>query len=203
MALLKLPSDYPIFGKTLDQLPTPLAYLSHRLHKQEELVMLHMDKFSSIVTHPVGENNSLHALCFDTSPYYDDEGLCAGTMLLVRPVDIFDPYHLLKGEVPKSLVYRPPSRLFTNAEWEAIFLMSLKYSRKMMSRELGLSLKAIEHRISKCLQKTGTGSGEELMDYCRNKGWDMYVPPRFLKPRFRLFKTTRSTYTVDSPIYRQ
>lgn len=203
LRLLKLPLDYPILGKTLDQLPTSLAYLSKRIHRQEELVMQHEDKFSSIVTHPVGESNSIHAMCFDSRPYYDDDGLCAGTMLQVRPVDIFGPDNLLDGDVPKSLIYKTPSEFFTNAEWEVIFLVSLKYSRKMMSRILGTSLKAVEHRISRSLQKTDTATGEELLSYCRNKGWDMYVPPRFLKPRFRLFRAASDMYPVDSSIRRQ
>lgn len=203
LRLLKLPLDYPILGKTLDQLPTSLAYLSKRIHRQEELVMQHEDKFSSIVTHPVGESNSIHAMCFDSRPYYDDDGLCAGTMLQVRPVDIFGPDNLLDGDVPKSLIYKTPSEFFTNAEWEVIFLVSLKYSRKMMSRILGTSLKAVEHRISRSLQKTDTATGEELLNYCRNKGWDMYVPPRFLKPRFRLFRAASDMYPVDSSIRRQ
>ena len=203
LRLLKLPSDYPILGKTLDQLPTSLAYLSKRIHRQEELVMQHEDKFSSIVTHPIGESNSIHALCFDSRPYYDDDGLCAGTMLQIRPVDIFGPDNLLDGDVPKSLIYKTPSLFFTNAEWEIIFLISLKYSRKMMSRILGTSLKAVEHRISRSLQKTGTTTAEELLLYCRKKGWDMYVPPRFLKPRFRLFRAASDMYPVDSSIRRQ
>lgn len=203
LRLLKLPSDYPILGKTLDQLPTSLAYLSKRIHRQEELVMQYEDKFSSIVTHPIGESNSIHAMYFDSRPYYDDDGFCAGTMLQVRPVDIFGPDNLLEGGVPKSLIYRIPSQFFTNAEWEIIFLISLKYSRKMMSRILGTSLKAVEHRISRSLQKTGTTTGEELLIYCRNKGWDMYVPPRFLKPRFRLFRAAPDMYPVDSSIRRQ
>lgn len=74
LRLLKLPYDYPIVGKTLDQLPTSLAYLSQRIHNQEELVMEHEDQFSSIVTHPIGESNSIHALYFESRPYYDDEG---------------------------------------------------------------------------------------------------------------------------------
>ncbi|WP_275891598.1 helix-turn-helix transcriptional regulator [Leclercia adecarboxylata] len=203
LRLLSLPHDYPILGKTLDQLPTSLAYLSNRIHKQEELVMQHEEKFSSIVTHPVGDNNSLHALCFDSRPYYDDDGICAGTMLQVRPVDIFSPDSLLEGDVPKSLVYQVPSRIFTNAEWEAVFLISLKYSRKAMSRELGTSLKAVEHRISRCLEKTGTTTGDELLEFCRRYNWDMYVPPRFLKPRFRLFKASTAMYSVDSSFRKQ
>lgn len=203
LRLLKLPSDYPIVGKTLDQLPTSLAYLSNRIHRQEELVMLHEDKFSSIVTHPIGDCNSIHALCFESRPYYDDEGICAGTMLQVRPVDIFGPDNLFEGEVPKSLIYSVPSRIFTNAEWEAVFLISLKYSRKMMSRVLGTSIKAVEHRISRCLQKTGTTTGDELLEYCRKYNWDMYVPPRFLKPRFRLFRSAPDMYSVDSSSRKQ
>ena len=203
LRLLKLPPDYPIVGKTLDELPTSLAYLSQRLHKQEQLVMLHEDKFSSIVTHPIGDTNSIHALCFDTRPYYDDDGICAGTMLQVRPVDIFGPNNLLEGDVPKSLVYKVPSRIFTNAEWETVFLISLKYNRKTMSRVLGTSLKAVEHRISRCLQKTGTTTGSELLDYCRKNNWDMYVPPRFLKPRFRLFRAATDMYPVDSSLFKQ
>lgn len=203
LRLLKLPPDYPIVGKTLDQLPTSLAYLSKRIHRQEELVMQYEDKFSSIVTHPIGESNSIHALCFDSRPYYDDDGICAGTMMQVRPVDIFGPDKLLEGDVPKSLIYVVPSQIFTNAEWEAVFLISLRYSRKMMSRILGTSIKAVEHRISRCLQKTCTNSGDELLEYCRKYNWDMYVPPRFLKPRFRLFRSAPDMYSVDSSFSKQ
>lgn len=203
LKLLKLPDNYPILGKTLDELPTSLAYLSRNIHRQEELVMRHREKFSSIITHPVGDNNSLHALCFDTTPYYNDHGECSGTMLLVRPLDMFCPSYLLEDDVPKPLMYQSPSQFFTNAEWEVIFLISMKYSRKTMSKILNLSLKAIEHRISNCLQKTGTCCGEDLLRYCRQKNWDTYVPPRFLKPRFRLFKSVSPMHSVDSLVYSQ
>lgn len=185
---LKLPVDYPIIGKTLNELPTSLAYLSHNLHCQEDLVMRHKEKVSSIVTHPVGDSNALQALCFDSCPYYDDHGSCSGTMLHVRHMDMFSPSYLLEDDVPKPLMYQCPSMFFTNAEWEVIFLIAMKYSRKVMSRMLNLSLKAIEHRISSCLQKTGASCGEDLIRYCRDKGWDTYIPPRFMKPKFRLLK---------------
>ncbi|QQK74108.1 helix-turn-helix transcriptional regulator [Pectobacterium carotovorum] len=203
MALLKLPADYPISGKTLAQLPSPSTYLSTGLHKQEDLVMSNRARFSSIVTQAFGFSDSMHALCFDSSPLYDDEGNCAGTMLLVRSLDFFCPSSLLEGEVPKPMNCNRPSNFFTNAEWEVIFLISMKYRRKQMAKILNLSLKAVEHRISNCLQKTGSSCGEDLMQYCRKKQWDTYVPPRFLKPRFRLFKSLSSAPLVDSPRYRQ
>ncbi len=197
MKLLNLPLDYPIVGRKLDELPTSLAYLARRIHKQERLVMQHRDKISSIVTHPVGKGLSLQTMCFDTIPYYDDHGLCIGTMLQVRPVDIFCPSYVLDGLVPKQLLHDKPSEFFTNAEWEIIFLISMRLSGKDMSRTLGLSLKAVEHRISSCLQKTGASSSKELLRYCQQKSWDLYAPPRFLKPRFRMFRCRQATLLVD------
>lgn len=48
-----------------------------------------------------------------------------------------------------------------------------------MSRILGTSLKAVEHRISRCLQKTGTASGAELIEVCKKNNWDAYIPLDF------------------------
>lgn len=201
MKLINLPYDYPILGRKLDELPTSLAYLARRIHKQEKLVMQHRDKISSIVTHPVGKGSSLQTMCFDSSPFYDDEGACVGTMLQVSPVTIFCPSYILEGEVPKPLLHSKPSNFFTNAEWEIIFLLSMRLSGKDMSRTLGLSLKAVEHRISSSLQKTGTTSSKELIQFCQDKKWDLYAPPRFLKPRFRMFKYNQPILSVDVVTY--
>lgn len=198
MNLLNLPLDYPIIGKKLDELPTSLA---NRIHTQEQLVMRKKDKVSSIVTHAIGSSSSLYTMYFDTVPYYDDHGVCIGTMLQVRPIDIFCPSYVLEGAVPKPLLHDKPSDFFTTAEWEIIFLISMRLSGKDMSRTLGLSLKAVEHRISNCLQKTGTSCRQELIRYCQDKSWDLYVPPRFLKPRFKMFGCKQSAIKVDSTSY--
>ena len=201
MKLINLPVDYPIVGRKLDELPTSLAYLARRIHEQEQLVMQHRDKISSIVTHPIGKSSSLKTMCFEASPFYDDAGTCVGTMLQVSPLNIFCPSYLLEGAVPKPLRHDKPSDFFTNAEWEVIFLISMRFSGKDMSRTLGLTPKAIEHRISSCLQKTGASSSKDLLRFCQEKRWDLYAPPRFLKPRFRMFRYNHPVNPVDVVTY--
>ncbi|WP_404821415.1 helix-turn-helix transcriptional regulator [Kluyvera cryocrescens] len=201
MKLINLPVDYPIVGRKLDELPTSLAYLARRIHEQEQLVMQQRDKISSIVTHPIGKNASLQTMCFDSSPFYDDDGACVGTMLQISPVNVFCPSYVLEGTVPKPLLHDKPSDFFTNAEWEVIFLITMRLSCKDMSRTLGLSLKAVEHRISSCLQKTGTTCSKELLRFCQEKRWDLYAPPRFLKPRFRMFRYNHPFNPADVVTY--
>lgn len=88
----------------------------------------------------------------------------------------------LSQHTRKPLIFTRPSTIFTDREWEVIFLLLCGVKRDFMSEILNIGGFTLRNRIVRCCEKAGIINNETVLtEYCYNNGWDNYVPPFFLK----------------------
>lgn len=76
-----------------------------------------------------------------------------------------------------------PTSLFSDVEWRTIFLLSCNKTQKEIASIENVSLKAIEKRISRCLEKTDCLNTRQLKKFIQCNGWDSYIPSCILENR--------------------
>ncbi|BAN99957.1 hypothetical protein E05_51910 (plasmid) [Plautia stali symbiont] len=180
--LLGLPDDYQIIGKSPAQLPLSTVYpkgitsLEAQAMQQQRIII-------AVVIHPFSGSTNLQALTLECAPYYDDQGSAAGKFVEFKPLVKFGAEFFFDTPSLQTFTFSCPSTFFTQPQWEVIFLLSINKIIKTMAYNFGITLKGIEQRISTCLQKSGTSSTDELLNFCKSRGWDTYVPPTFMRPK--------------------
>ncbi|HDL8498722.1 TPA: helix-turn-helix transcriptional regulator, partial [Yersinia enterocolitica] len=88
---------------------------------------------------------------------------------------------LNKIKVPTSLVFTPPSDLFTKREWEVLFYTLHSFSSKDIARKLHLSPRSISNIIQNIYRKAGVSSKRQIVDYCYENKISNYVPQSFFE----------------------
>ncbi|NHB87124.1 helix-turn-helix transcriptional regulator [Photorhabdus tasmaniensis] len=185
--LLNLPHNYNIEGKYDRELPAPTAefeadFQSHD-RKAEELEQ----KVYSLETHPFGKGQILCSYLFELYPFYNDSGSCIGTLFHAGKVKDFSLTHLFYGKLPESVMFQAPSEIFTQHEWDIIFLFLQKYSSQQIEQILNISYRTLEIHISNIYRKIGVNSDRQLEEYCRLNDFHLYVPERFLQQESIMF----------------
>ncbi len=83
-------------------------------------------------------------------------------------------------------MFQPPTQLFTQREWDVIFLSLHKNTSKQIGRILNISYRTVENYTAQIYKKAGVSSAQQLEEYCRINNFDLYVSERFLQPESRI-----------------
>ncbi|WP_145529245.1 helix-turn-helix transcriptional regulator, partial [Yersinia alsatica] len=112
-------------------------------------------------------------------PLIDEEGISQGAIFHVRPVEDIILIHLNKIKVPTSLIFTPPSDLFTKREWEVLFYILHAFSSGEIAEKLHLSSRTINNVIQSIYRKSGVTSKKQVIEYCYENKTHNYVPQSF------------------------
>ncbi|RAX00748.1 MULTISPECIES: helix-turn-helix transcriptional regulator [unclassified Photorhabdus] len=154
---------------------------------QDKIVMEEEERICSLETHLFGKEQILSSYFCEKYPLYHEDGSCMGTIFHGWQVQDFSFTRLFHGKLPASILFQPPTDLFTKREWDVIFLMLHKYTSKQIGRMLNISYRTVETHISRIYKRMGLHSSRQLEEYCRTNDYDLYVPERFVHPESRMF----------------
>ncbi|WP_340616832.1 helix-turn-helix transcriptional regulator [Xenorhabdus entomophaga] len=154
------------------------------LHDQK--VMQEEKSYTSLETHVWGETKALSSYFCEKSPIYHENGECIGIIYHLWKAQDYSLTRLYHGKLPASIMFQPPTELFTQREWDIIFLSLHKYTSKQMGRILNISYRTVENYTAQIYKKVGVNSAQQLEEYCRFNNFDLYVPERFLFPESRI-----------------
>ncbi|MBS9434159.1 helix-turn-helix transcriptional regulator [Photorhabdus hainanensis] len=141
----------------------------------------------SLETHMYGKDKFLSSYFQEKYPFYNDDGECIGVMFHAWKAQDFSFTRLFHGKLPASILFSPPTDIFTQREWDVIFLLLQKYTSKQMGKMLNISYRTVETHLSRIYKRIGVHSSRQLEDYCRTNDYDLYVPERFVHPESRIF----------------
>ncbi|MBS9437627.1 helix-turn-helix transcriptional regulator [Photorhabdus noenieputensis] len=153
----------------------------------DKMVMEKEERMRSLITHVHGKEQILSSYFFEKYPFYHEDGSCIGTIYHGWQVQDFSFTRLFRGKLPANIMFQPPTALFTQREWDIIFLMLQKYNNKQIGRMLNISYRTVENHISRIYKRTGVHSSHQLEEYCRTNDYDLYVPERFVHPETKMF----------------
>ncbi|EYU17151.1 helix-turn-helix transcriptional regulator [Photorhabdus aegyptia] len=180
-------SSFDYEGVYDDELPWGGAEFAKEYIVHDQKVMEKEERICLLLTHRFGKEQLLSSYFFEKYPLYHEDGSCIGTIFHGWQAQDFSFTRLFHGKLPASILFQPPTDLFTQREWDVIFLMLQKYTSKQIGRMLNLSYRTVETHISRIYKRIGVHSSRQLEDYCRTNDYDLYVPERFVHPESRMF----------------
>ncbi|MEI2602794.1 PAS domain-containing protein [Erwinia aphidicola] len=179
--LLGLPAGYDVSGRLDGELPASTARFQEQFQAHDRKVEAMQDRVTSIEIHPFEKHDWLQPWYFDKYPLFDDVGLCCGTIFHGRPVDALVLTSLESIQIPTSLVFTPPSELFTTSEWDLIFYVIHGFTGKEISNKLCLSKRTIENRMRVIHSKANVNNKRAFLDYCFQHNFNSYIPQNFFQ----------------------
>lgn len=168
-------------GLNIKDVPAPVAEFSEIFDRQERLIEQSGKPVRAITTHIQGRERIMQPAYNVQEPLYDAENRCIGTVISVRHVNIVTPTSLLTGKISQHAVFERPSEVFTEKEWEVLYLLICGLRLTEISSVLSVSVDAVNGRLRSCYRKTGLNSAAALIRYCRDLQIDNYIPAFFLK----------------------
>ncbi|WP_032912319.1 helix-turn-helix transcriptional regulator, partial [Yersinia frederiksenii] len=114
-------------------------------------------------------------------PLIDENGISQGVIFHVRPVEDIILTHLNKIKIPTSLIFSPPSDLFTKREWEVLFYILHAFSSGEIAKKLHLSSRTINNVIQSIYKKSDVTNKQQVIEYCYEKKIHNYVPQSFFE----------------------
>ncbi|MBS9426981.1 PAS and helix-turn-helix domain-containing protein [Photorhabdus akhurstii] len=186
-SLHNVPSSFNYEGLFDDEIPWNGAEFAKEHVTQDKIVMEEKERICSLETHLFGKEQILSSYFCEKYPLYHEDGSCIGTIFHGWQAQDFSFTRLFHGKLPASILFQPPTDLFTQREWNVIFLLLQKYTSKQIGRMLNISYRTVETHISRIYKRIGAHSSRQLEEYCRTNDYDLYVPERFVHPESRMF----------------
>ena len=178
---LGLPDQYDLEGRLDGEMPTPAAEFQDEFQRQDRQVELLQDGITMVGIHLVDGKSYLTPFFYDKYPLIDENGISQGVICHVRPVHYLMLTHLNKIKIPTSLMFTPPSELFTKREWEVLFYILHSYSSKDIARKLHLSPRTVSNIIQNIYRIVGVSNRQQIVDYCYENKINNYVPQSFFE----------------------
>ncbi|EOI6457063.1 helix-turn-helix transcriptional regulator [Yersinia enterocolitica] len=179
--LLGLSEKYNLEGRLDSELPSPTAAFQMEFQAHDRKVELSQERITSVEIHEWDGLSYLKPNFCDKYPLIDENGVSQGIIFHVRPVEDIILSRLTKITIPTSLIFTPPSDLFTKREWEVLFYTLHSFSSKDIARKLHLSPRSISNIIQNIYRKAGVSSKRQIVDYCYENKISNYVPQSFFE----------------------
>ncbi len=179
--LLGLSDKYNLEGRLDSELPSPTAAFQMEFQAHDRKVELSQERITSLEIHEWDGLSYLKPNFCDKYPLIDDNGVSQGIIFHVRPVTDIILTRLNKIDIPTSLLFTPPSELFTKREWEVLFYVLHSFSSKEIAKKLHLSPRSVCNIIQSIYSKAGVTSKKQVIDYCYEKKINNYVPQSFFE----------------------
>lgn len=179
--LLGISEKFNYEGRVDEEIPCSLSQFGNAFRQHDRKTEGSGDKVTSLEVHPFENQDYLQPWFFDKFPLYDATGECRGTVWHGRPVENIVLTRLKKIKIPTSLVFTPPSTLFSDREWEILFYLLQTYTIKEIASCLGLSQHTVGNYVQNMYEKIGVNNKRGLFDFCHDNSITNYIPQSFFK----------------------
>ncbi|CNI45254.1 helix-turn-helix transcriptional regulator [Yersinia pekkanenii] len=179
--LLALPHKYSLEGRFDGEVPSPTAEFQDAWQEHDRKVELLQDRVTNIEIHAWNGCSYFQPYFSEKYPLIDENGVSQGVIFHGRPVTEIILTHLNKIKVPTSLIFTPPSVLFTKREWEVLFYILHAFSSKDIANKLHLSARTVCNITQRIYGKVGVTSKKQVIEYCYEKKINNYVPQSFFE----------------------
>ena len=188
---ITLPTGYDIEGRFDGELPSPVHEFEVQFQAHDRMVEKARERISSIGIQKYDGLDYLQPWYTEKVPLMNESGDVLGVICHGRPVEAMFITRLAKIKMPTSLVFNPPTGLFTDREWEIIFYTCQLFTPKMIERAIGVSNRTIEDMLGRIYKKADVGNKRGLIDYCIENGFNNFIPQS-------IFKTCESIIPFES-----
>jgi DNA-binding CsgD family transcriptional regulator len=179
--LYNLPNEYFLEGLLDGEIPTPIAEFQDEFQRQDRAVELLQDRITTLEIHEYFGLSYLTPYFVDKYPLIDENGVSQGVICHDRPVQNIMLTRLNKIKTPTSLVFTPPSALFTKREWEVLFYILHNFSSNEIAKNIHLSPRSVCNITQSIYRKAGVTGKQQIIEYCYENKINNYVPQSFFE----------------------
>ncbi|WGM03735.1 helix-turn-helix transcriptional regulator [Arsenophonus nasoniae] len=86
----------------------------------------------------------------------------------------------IEGELSYPVMLSQPNDMFTDREWDVLFLSLQRLSCKEIAKWLDIAVKTAEVHLSNIYNKADIHHAKQLRQFCREKRINHYIPPQLL-----------------------
>nr|WP_314263419.1 LuxR C-terminal-related transcriptional regulator [uncultured Moellerella sp.] len=184
--LQALGSTFSYEGRYDNEIPWLGAQFSKAFVLQDKIVIMREKNISSLETHQWNKEQKLSSYLFEKMPFFDDENKCQGILFYGRKAEPYCLNRLYQGKLPSSLMLSHPADILTPHEWGIVFLFIHNYTNQQIAKLLSISYQAVKNHFTAIYQKIGIHKSSQLLEYCYEHDFDLYVPEHFVKAGSRL-----------------
>ncbi|MCT8348621.1 PAS domain-containing protein [Photorhabdus temperata] len=175
----KLPKNFDVIGYSEKELLTPFSHFAHLFEEHDSKVLKHMQKISAIGIYPVEKIKRFRSYFYNKFPLMDENNQCIGVASHAREIEYFAISHYIKHHMFIPVNFRPPNDILKEKEWIVIYLFCCGLNNKDIAVEMKISCCTVEKCFESIYEKLSVGSIIELRCLCKEKGYDLYVPPKY------------------------
>ncbi|QUG77375.1 PAS domain-containing protein [Erwinia sp. E602] len=179
--LLNLPRDFSVEGRTDEELPASVSEFQKEFRIHDRACMTRRDRATSFEVHPYEKEQNMQPWFFDKFPIVGRDRQVLGTIFHGRPVGALMLNRLNRLTVPTSLVFTPPTELFTPREWEIIFYLIQQFTTREICARLQLKRHTVCNYVQNIFSKAGVSSRSQLIEYCYAHNIANYIPESFFE----------------------
>lgn len=179
--LVGVPTTFDFEGRYDEDIPSSMSQFAREFRQHDRKVEETRDRVTSLEVHPFENRDYLQPWFIEKYPLFDLSGNCRGTVWHGRPVENIILTRLNKIKIPTSLVFTPPSKVFSEREWEIVFYLLQTYTVKEIAKCLGLSQRTVGNYVQSMYQKIGVNNKRGLLEYCHDNNINNYIPQSFFK----------------------
>ncbi|MGS0628450.1 MULTISPECIES: PAS and helix-turn-helix domain-containing protein [Photorhabdus] len=181
-SLQNFSNSFDYEGHYENELPWDSAQFAEEFINHDKKVMEKGHRICSLETHIFGKTQTLSSYFFEKSPFYHEDGRCMGVIYHGWKAKDYSLacLHQYHNKLPTSIMFQPPTDLFTQREWDVIFLFLQKKTKKQTGQILNMTYRTVESHMVQIYQKIGINSSKQLAEYCQANNFNHYIPERFL-----------------------
>lgn len=181
-SLQNFSNSFEFEGFYENELPWDSAKFAEEFINHDKKVMEKQQRICSIETHVFGREQISSSYFFEKLPFYHKDGDCIGVIFHGWEAQNYSLayLHQYHDKLPASIMLQPPTDLFTQREWDIIFLFLQKNTRKQIGQILNLAYRTVESYMTRIYRKIGINSSQQLEEYFRTNDFNHYIPEKFL-----------------------
>jgi DNA-binding CsgD family transcriptional regulator len=180
--IYNLPDSYCLEGLREGEVPAPTAAFAQDFERRDRQTELLQDRTAAIDIQLYCGLSYCTPRFFEKYPLIDENGVSQGIIDYSRPVPDITLIRLNKViKVPTSLVFTPPSALFTKREWEVLFYILHDFSSNEIAKKIHLSSRSVCNITQNIYRKAGVTSKPQIVEYCYENKINNYVPQSFFE----------------------
>lgn len=178
--LLGLSVNFDLEGRYDHEMPAPTSEFAEDFQFHDRLVEETRERKSSLEINEFGKNKNLSAYFFDKFPVLDRDGNVLGTFFFGRRAVYLNTNFYLNTARPGSILLTKPSDIFTEKEWEIIFLIMRNLTFRQIAEVVNRTVNTVRAHFTTILNKVGLNNKKQLIDFIEANNWGSYIPEKYM-----------------------
>jgi len=184
LRMYKVGRQDDLVGKLDKDVLSPLVEYDNVPHEwamQDRYVIKTKERMSFLEVHPRSQD---HPYIMTKVPFYNDDGICDGTVAFINILTTYSADDFITGDMPTSMLLTKPDDFFTEKECEIMFYRIQGMRAKEVAQKLGMSENTVCNYMQLLYYKTGAKQIEGFKAFCKRRNYHRYLPKRFLSQHF-------------------